>query len=88
MRAEYDKKQKKTSVTMTTKDFEVIKQKADNRGLKVSPFMVESARHADELLTPQKKAFMQNLINDACRALEDSEYDLVETLQKEMEKLW
>ena len=49
MRAETDKKDKKTSVTMTHEDYNVIEEKAKQRGLKISPFLVESGKHSDEI---------------------------------------
>lgn len=88
MRAEQDKKDKKTSVTMTEDDYSVIQEKAKRRGLKVSPFMVESAKHSDEILTPEKKAKFQNLINDACRELEGIKPDKINELQKGLKELW
>ena len=88
MRAEKDRKHTKTSVTMTDEDYNVIEEKAQKRGLKISPFLVESARHSDEIFTPEKKANVQNLINDACREFEGNKPDKINELQKGLKELW
>ena len=56
MRAEYDKKNKKTSITMTEEDFVVIERNARLKGMRVSPYMVDCALHHDETLTPRDKS--------------------------------
>ena len=56
MKADYDKKDKNTSVSMTQSDYDIIKQKAQERGMLVSPFMVDCAVHSEDGLTPEKKA--------------------------------
>lgn len=88
MRAETDKKDKKTSVTMTHEDYNVIEEKAKQRGLKISPFLVESGKHSDEIFTPAKKAHIQNIVNDACRELEDTKPDKINELQEGLKDLW
>lgn len=88
MRNESDKKNKKTSVTMTDDDFEAIKQKAQAAGMGVSPYMVNNALHCDEALTPEKKARIQNTINEACKIAEEYAPDKIEMLQKEAGEIW
>lgn len=88
MRNESDKKNKKTSVTMTYNDFEIIEQKAKNNGMKISPYMVDKALHSDDTLTPEKRAKVQNVINKACMVVEKSEPEKLEELQKEAAEIW
>lgn len=88
MRNESEKKNKKTSVTMTYEDFNTIEQKAKKAGMGVSPYMVDKSLHCDDVLTPEKKAKIQNLINLACRAVEENAPEKIKELQKEMSDIW
>lgn len=88
MRKESDKKNKKTSVTMTYSDFEIIEQKAKEKGMGVSPYMVDKALHCDNSLSPEIKARIQNLINKACMIVEKSEPESVIEFQKEVSEIW
>lgn len=88
MRNESDKKNKKTSVTMTYSDFEIIEQKAKDNGMGVSPYMVDKALHSDDTLTPAKRAKVQNVINTACMVVEESKPEKLKELQKEAAEIW
>ena len=88
MKAENDKKNKRTSVTMTSEDYDIIEQKAKERGLAVSPFMVECSVHSHESFTPENKARIQNLVNKVCMIAEEIAPDRINEIRKEAEGLW
>ncbi len=88
MKAENDKKNAKTSVTMTNEEHDIIAQKAAKRGLRVSPYMVECSVHSDDLITPEKRIKVQNIINSLCLIAEDIAPDRVPEIRKEGEELW
>ena len=88
MRAEYDLKNKKTSITMTDADFSIIERKARLKGMKISPYLVDCGVHNDDKLTPEKKAMIQTLLNEACSFV--ARYNLAEAeyLHGEAKKIW
>lgn len=88
MKAETDKKNKRTSVTMTNEDFDIIEEKAKERGLAVSPFMVECSVHSHECLTPENKAKIQNLVNKVCMIAEEVAPDRIDEIRMEACELW
>ena len=88
MKAETDKKNKRTSVTMTNEDYDIIEQKAKERGLAVSPFMVECSVHSHGSFTPENKAQIQNLVNKVCMIAEEIAPDRINEIRKEAEGLW
>ena len=88
MRAEYDLKNKKTSITMTEEDFSIIERKARLKGMKISPFMVDCAVHNDDKLTPEIKAKIQTVINYACKVAEQYDLAAAEFLHEEGKKIW
>ncbi len=88
MRAESDKKNKKSSITMTESDYEIIAAKARERGMGVSPYMVNCALHSEEGVTPEKKARMQTIVNNLCMRAEDIAPEMVNRIRKECEDIW
>ena len=88
MRSEADKKNKKTSITMTDSDYEIIEQNANKRGMKISPYMVDIAIHADEALTPEMRARIQNIVNVACMIVEEVAPDKVNLIREEAGDIW
>lgn len=88
MRAESDKKNKKTSVTMALGDFEIIAHRAKEKGMGVSPYMVECAVHSQDNVTPEKKAKMQSIVNKLCMIAEDVAPDKVNEIRREAEDIW
>ena len=88
MKAEKDKKNKRTSVTMTNEDYVVIEQKAKERGLAVSPFMVECSVHSQENFTHENKARIQNLVNKVCMIAEEIAPDKIDEIRKEADEIW
>lgn len=88
MRAESDKKNKKTSITMTESDFEIIAQRAKERGMGVSPYMVDCAVHSQDSVTPEKKAKMQTMFNKLCMIAEDIAPGKVNDIRREAEDIW
>ena len=73
---------------MTNDDFDIIEQKAKERGLAISLFMVECSVHSHECLIPENKAKIQNLVNKVCMIAEEIAPDRIEELRKEADELW
>lgn len=88
MRAEYDKKNKKTSITMTDEDFSIIERKAKLKGMKISPYMVDCALHHDEAITPEVRAKMQTIMNYAIAFVRQYDLTAAEYIHKEAIKIW
>ena len=88
MRSEADKKNKKTSITMTDSDYEIIEQNANKRGMKISPYMVDIALHADEALTPEMRARIQSIVNVACMIVEEVAPDKANLIREEAGDIW
>ena len=88
MKAENDKKIAKTSVTMTNEERNIIVQKAAKRGLGVSPYMVECSVRSDDIITPEKRIKVQNIINSLCMIAEDIAPDRISEIQKVGEEVW
>jgi hypothetical protein len=88
MRAEYDKKNKKTSITMTEEDFVVIERNARLKGMRVSPYMVQCALHHDETLTTEIRAKMQTIMNYAIACVRQYDLTAAEYIHKEAMKIW
>ena len=88
MRSEYDLKNKKTSITMTEEDFSIIERKARLKGMKISPFMVDCAVHNDDKLTPEIKAKIQTIINEACSIVSQYDRAAAEYIHEEGKKTW
>ena len=70
MKAENDKRNVRTSVTMTQKDSETIAKNAKERGLSVSSYMVLSSVHPNQN-TPETMIKYQNMINHVCMIMEE-----------------
>lgn len=88
MRAEFDLKNKKTSITMTDEDYSIIERKARLKGMKISPYMVQCALHHDDNLTPEVKAKIQTVINYACKIVEQYDHAAAEYIHEEGKKIW
>lgn len=87
MKAENDKRNVRTSVTMTQNDSEAIAQKAKEKGLSVSSYMVLSSVHPNEN-TPETMAKYQNMINHVCRIVEEVAPERIDEVRKEAEDIW
>ena len=87
MKAENDKRNVRTSVTMTQNDSETITQKAKEKGLSVSSYMVLSSVHPNEN-TPETMAKYQNMINHVCRIMEEVAPERIDEVRKEAEDIW
>ena len=88
MRANYDLKNKKTSITMTNEDYLIIERKARLKGMKISPYMVDCSVHNDDKLTPEIKAKIQTVLNDACSIVSQYDRAAAEYLHSEAKKIW
>ena len=87
MKAENDKRNVRTSVTMTQKDSETIAKNAKEKGLSVSSYMVLSSVHPNQN-TPETMAKYQNIINHVCRIVEEVAPERIDEVRKEAEVIW
>ena len=88
MRSENDKKNISTSVRMTQGDYDLLEQRAKECGMKIGPYIVETAVRADKSITPETVAKLQNIVNYACEAVKETSPKLVKGMQKEVDDLW
>lgn len=88
MKSEEEKKSKSVPTKMTQDQYKVIKQKAGNRSMSVSAFMVEAAVHGDKHITPLHVMRLQNRFNEAADACEAVNPQLAAELRREGDALW
>ncbi|EWM55076.1 plasmid mobilization protein [Ruminococcus flavefaciens] len=87
-RDESERKEVSTSLRMTQKQHDKIKEKADAKGQSISTYLIDAASKDQTGFTPALLVQMQNLLNDACKMAERNEPDEVDRMQKEMNKIW
>ena len=87
MKAENDKRNVRTSVTMTQKDSETIAKNAKERGLSVSSYMVLSSVHPNQN-TPETMVKYQNMVNHICMIMEEVAPERIDEVRKEAEAIW
>ncbi len=87
MKAENDKRNVRTSVTMTQKDSETIAKNAKEKGLSVSSYMVLRSVHPNQN-TPETMVKYQNIINHVCRIVEEVAPERIDEVRKEAEVIW
>ncbi|MBR6985571.1 MAG: hypothetical protein IKH75_18980 [Ruminococcus sp.] len=87
MKAENDKRNVRTSVTMTQNDSETIAKNAKERGLSVSSYMVLSSVHPNQN-TPETMVKYQNIINYVCMIMEEVAPERIDEVRKEAEDIW
>ena len=87
MKAENDKINVRTSVTMTQNDSATIAQNAKDKGLSVSSYMVLCSVHPNQN-TPETMAKYQNIINHVCRIVEEVAPERLDEVRKEAEDIW
>ena len=88
MRSESDKKNFKTSVKMTQRDHDLLEQRANECGMKIGPYIVETAVRADKSITPETVAKVQNIVNYACEVVMETSPQKAKEMQKEVNEIW
>ena len=88
MRSNEDKKNVKTSVKMTRRDHDLLEQRANECGMKIGPYIVSTAVKAENAITPEMVAKLQNIVNFACEAVKESSPKKVKEMQEEVNDLW
>ena len=88
MRSESDKKNFKTSVKMTQRDHDLLEQRAKECGMKIGPYIVNTAIKSDKSVTPETVAKLQNIVNCACEAVKETSPKKAKDIQKEVNELW
>lgn len=88
MRSNEDKKNVKTSVKMTERDHDLLEQRARECGKKIGPYIVDTAVKAENAITLETVAKLQNIVNFACEAVKETSPRKVKEMQKEVNDLW
>lgn len=88
IRSESERKGKSTSLRMSDNQFKTIQENAEKAGMTVSSYIVTAAVNGGKALTPKDLVDMQNKINAASYAIEESNPDLVKSLQEGMNMIW
>jgi len=88
MRSNEDKKNVKTSVKMTNRDHDLLEQRARECGKKIGPYIVDTAVKAENAITPETVAKLQNIVNFACEAVKETSPRKVKEMQAEVNDLW
>ena len=88
MRSEKDKKTFTTSIKMTQGDHDLLEQRSRECGMKIGPYIIDTAIRADKSLTPETVAKLQNIVNFACEAVKGTSPKKVKEMQAEVNALW
>lgn len=88
MRKESEKKTKVTSLRMTEEQYQEIQKMADEKGMSMGSYIVNSAVYSQKSVTPEIMVSIQNIVNAACAVIEESAPDKAEKMEKETKKLW
>ncbi len=86
-----DPKEKKTRMVptrMTQAQYEEVRNKAKERNMSVSSFVVDAATHNDQKINPHQLLQIQNLINLAADACEQTNPILARELREGGDDLW
>ena len=89
MKAENEKK-KTRSIKVSDNQYAIIKQKADERHMSFSEYVVDRAVHGNQSLTPEIAVKVQsivNAVNDLADRLSYEEYETKERLYQQSKEL-
>ena len=89
MKAENEKK-KTRSIKVSDNQYAIIKQKADERHMSFSEYVVDCAVHGNQSLTPEIAVQVQsivNTVNDLADRLSYEEYETKERLYQQSKEL-
>ena len=88
MKSPDEKKIRQVPTRMTQAQFETIRDRAKERNMKISSFMVDAAVHSDHQFNPLQIMKIQNLVNLLADACEEKNPELVAQIRKEADALW
>lgn len=85
MKSKEDLKTKRVFLRMTAAQYSVIQNKAAERDMNVSEYIITSALHSDKQVIPQQLARIQNLVAEYCMKNDPQK---VYEIQEEVDSLW
>jgi len=88
MRSPNEKKTKVTSIRMTKEQHQRVQEQADSHGMTVSNYMITTAVHGENHITPKMMVQLQNITNMATDAVQEFAPETINKMQKEVDKLW
>ena len=81
MKAENEKK-KTRSIKVSDNQYAIIKQKADERHMSISEYVVDRAVHGNQSLTPEIAVKVQSIVNTVNDLADRSSYEEYETKER------
>lgn len=84
-RADHEKRTITKSLKMSPDDLKIIEERAEKKGMNFSRYMVESAVHRENGLTPEMLCRMENIIGQCVRIADKNDMDM---LRMEADALW
>ena len=88
MRKRSEKKTHTTSLRMTEEQYSTLERHANENKISMSCYILNSALHADNKLTPAIMVEIQQLVNHAYEAVKLNVPEQAISLQKEAAALW
>jgi len=88
MRSPDEKKTKVTSIRMTEEQHQRVQKQADSHGMTVSNYIITTAVHGENHITPKMMVQLQNITNMATDAVQEFAPETINKMQKEVDKLW
>ena len=88
MKSQDEKKTRLVSTRMTQAQYEIVREKAKKRNMKLSSFVVDAAVHSDKQLNPHQVMQIYNLMYQAADACAATCPELAVQIRKGAENLW
>ncbi len=93
MRDPKEKKGVVTSIRLTEEQHQRVKKQAEQHGMSMSNYIITTAVHGGNLLTPEQVVRLQNIVNEAVAVVmeyapEPSKERRIWKMRREMSKLW
>ena len=88
MKSEEEKKSRHVRIRMTQNQYKQVKEKADEKNLKFSAYVVEAVVCEDNRITPPVINDLRQDFKDAADALESVDPKLAERLRRRGDSLW
>ena len=88
MKSQEEKKTRRVPTRMTQGQYDRIRKKAEERNMSVSAFIVETASHSEQAALIPSLLRIQNLVNLAAGACEDTSPGIAAEIRKEAAELW
>lgn len=89
MRKENEKKSVVKSIKMTPKQESIVLEKAENKGMSFSAYVVDSVVHNNNSVTPEVISTIQEIVNCTMRSTKSNGNLIeIENMEREVNKLW